>query len=72
MDFKAGIFTSEERMRVDLKGGDVIADAMKISDNGHKIAFRGHIESTFDPPDEAPDVSTPQDRAAALPVEVRP
>ena len=52
MDFKSGVFTSHERLRVDLKGGDVSADDMAISNNGHVIAFRGNIVSTFDPPED--------------------
>ncbi len=54
MDFKAGVFSSHERLRVDLKGGQVSADDMAISNNGHVIAFRGHIASTFDPPADPP------------------
>jgi len=55
MDFRAGVFSSHERLRVDLQGGDVQADDMTISNNGHVIVFRGNILSTFDPPEEAPD-----------------
>ena len=54
MDFHQGMFVSHERLRVDLKGGMINADDMAISNNGHSIAFRGHIDSTFDAPDEAP------------------
>ena len=54
MDFKAGVFSSHERLRVDLKGGQVSADDMAISNNGHVIAFRGNIASTFDPPADDP------------------
>ena len=54
MDFKGGLFTSHERLRVDLKGGEVSADDMAISNDGHVIAFRGHIASSFDPPEEEP------------------
>ena len=57
VDFKAGAFTSHERLRVDLKGGEVMADDMSISNNGHTIVFLGNISSTFDPPEDAP---TPQ------------
>ena len=52
MDFKSGVFASHERLRVDLKGGDVMADDMTISNNGHVIAFRGNVASNFDPPEE--------------------
>lgn len=55
MDFKGGVFSSHERLRVDLKGGEVSADTMAISNNGHVIAFRGNIASQFDPPEEEPD-----------------
>ncbi len=57
MNFHQGVFLSHERLRVDLKGGMVNADDMSISNNGHVIAFRGHIASTFDAPDEAPSGS---------------
>lgn len=52
MDFRAGLFTSHERLRVDLKGGEVSADDMSISNNGHVIAFRGNVSSSFDPPEQ--------------------
>ena len=67
MDFKSGVFTSHERLRVDLKGGDVSADDMAISNNGHVIAFRGHIVSSFDPPEEQPEASPPQANALPTP-----
>ncbi len=54
MDFRGGVFTSHERLRIDLKGGEVSADDMAISNNGHVIAFRGHIASSFDPPEDEP------------------
>jgi lipopolysaccharide export system protein LptC len=57
IDFKKGILASEERMRVDLKGGFVFSDAMTISNNGHAIAFRGHVASTFDPPEDDSDAA---------------
>ena len=61
-DFKAGTFSSHERLRVDLKGGEVMADQMTISNNGHTIIFVGNIASTFDPPEDGP--SQPQQGAA--------
>ncbi len=54
MDFKGGVFTSHERLKVDLKGGEVSADDMAITNNGHVIAFRGNIASSFEPPEEEP------------------
>ncbi len=66
IDFKQGILASEQRMRVDLKGGYVFADAITISNNGHAIAFRGHIESTFDAPEEDPDATSTQPTGIAL------
>ncbi len=57
MDFHQGLLFSHERLRVDLKGGMINADDLAISNNGHVIAFRGHIASTFDAPDEAPSTS---------------
>ncbi len=53
MSFRDGLLSSHERLRVDLKGGAVSADDLAISNNGHTIAFRGHIASVFDPPEEA-------------------
>ena len=53
MNFHEGVLSSHERLRVDLKGGMVSADDMTISNNGHVIAFRGNVASTFDPPEEA-------------------
>ena len=53
MSFRDGVFSSHERLRVDLKGGTVSADDLAISNNGHTIAFRGHTTSTFDPPEDA-------------------
>ncbi len=55
VDFKQGLLASEERTRVDLKGGYVVSDAMTVSNNGHAIAFRGNIDSSFDPPEETSD-----------------
>ncbi len=54
MDFKGGLFTSHERLRIDLEGGEVSADDMAISNNGHVIAFRGNIVSNFEPPEVEP------------------
>jgi lipopolysaccharide export system protein LptC len=65
-DFRNGVFTSHERLRVDLKGGQVFADDMKISNNGHVIAFVGNVSSTFDASDDsspAPDEGTRQAQA---------
>ncbi len=57
MDFKAGILSSHERLRVDIRGGQVAADDLAISNNGHVVAFRGNIASTFDPPPDGPDAA---------------
>lgn len=54
MNFRSGVFTSHERLTVDLKGGAISADDMAITNNGHVIAFRGNIASSFDPPEEEP------------------
>lgn len=65
MDFKAGVLSSEERTRVDLKGGDVNADQMRISNNGHLIVFTGHVDSTFvAPEDDGAPAQTARDEAA--------
>ena len=55
MNFKGGVLTSHERLRIDLKGGEISADDMAISNNGHVIAFRGNIVSSFDSPEEEPE-----------------
>ena len=67
MDFRAGVFSSHERLSVDLQGGTVSADDMAISNNGHVIAFRGHIASSFQPADDPPveSSSSPQGAQAA-------
>ncbi len=67
MNFKDGVFTSHERLRVDLKGGEVSADDMAISNNGHVIAFRGNIASSFEPPEEEPAPSSVARQASAEP-----
>ena len=54
MDFKAGVLSSHERLHVDIRGGQVFADDLAISNNGHVVAFRGNIASTFDPPPDGP------------------
>lgn len=59
MKFREGIFVSHERLRVDITGGQVSADDMTISNNGHVILFRGNIASTFE--------SGPDELAAAEP-----
>ncbi len=64
MSFKGGALTSHERLRVDLRGGEVNADDLVISNNGHVVAFRGHIVSTFEPPDEEPAAASPSGAAA--------
>ena len=67
MDFKGGLFTSHERLRIDLKGGEVSADDMAISNNGHVIAFRGNITSSFEPPEEVATPATAARQASAEP-----
>ena len=54
IDFKQGMLSSEQRMRVDFSGGFVFADAISIGNNGHLIAFRGNVTSTFAPQEEDP------------------
>ena len=58
LDFRDGLLTSHERLRVDITGGEVSSDDIAISNNGHVIAFRGHIASRFDSddPQDAPTV----------------
>ena len=67
MDFKGGVFTSHERLRIDLKGGEVSADDMAISNNGHVIVFRGNIASSFEPPVEEPSSPESAQQASAEP-----
>ena len=63
MSFRGGVLTSHERLRVDLRGGEVSADDLAISNNGHVVAFRGHIASTFAAPDEDPATAPPTRQA---------
>ena len=65
MDFKAGVLSSHERLHVDIRGGQVSADDLTISNNGHVVAFRGHIASTFDPPPDAPEGTRTLDARSA-------
>lgn len=60
MNFKTGIFSSRERLRVDIAGGFVSADALDVTDNGHRMTFSGNIDSTFNPPAPAEDAATTQ------------
>ncbi len=48
MDFRAGMLTSHERLRVDIKGGEVSSDDIVIANNGHVINFRGNVASRFE------------------------
>ena len=47
VDFKTGNVTTEAGVRVALTGADISADAMTVSDDGHKVSFAGSVHSTF-------------------------
>ena len=54
MNFKTGIFSSRERSTVTISGGQVSADQLDVTDDGHKVSFTGSVNSDFNPPDDAP------------------
>ncbi len=50
MNFVSGKMITDTPVKLLLSGGSVVnADRMSISDNGHKISFRGHVHSVVDP-----------------------
>ncbi len=53
MNFKTGIFSSRERLKVDVSGGTIAADQLDVTDNGHKVSFEGGVTSLFNAPEEA-------------------
>ena len=54
VDFRAGVLSSHERLRVDIQGGAVAADDMSISNDGHVINFTGNVASVFESGDDEP------------------
>lgn len=52
IDFVSGQMVTDTPAKLLLAGGSVVqADHMSVSDNGHKISFRGHVASVVDPDD---------------------
>ncbi len=47
MNFKTGIFSSRERLKVDVSGGTITADQLDVTDSGHKVTFEGGVTSLF-------------------------
>ncbi len=66
INFKTGVFSSHERLTVDVSGGSISADRLDITDNGHLMSFVGDINSTFDSADDTSEPPAPNS-AAALP-----
>ena len=60
MNFKTGVFSSRERLKVDISGGDVSSNELDVTENGHKISFTGDVTSNFNPPDDAVDAASKQ------------
>ena len=58
MNFKTGIFSSRERLKVDLSGGTISSDRMDVTDNGHKVSFEGGVTSLFNAPENEPTASS--------------
>ena len=59
VSFKTGMLTSHERLKVEIKGGEVSADDITIANNGHVIAFVGKVSSTFESGDDDSRADTP-------------
>jgi lipopolysaccharide export system protein LptC len=52
IDFKAGVYRSDEPVTVVMaNGGTISADSALARDDGHELTFSGHVRSTF--PSEA-------------------
>ena len=49
MEFKTSHVRTNDPVDVVMKSGTVKADTMEISENGHRITFEGHVESTMLP-----------------------
>jgi lipopolysaccharide export system protein LptC len=47
VDFKSGDVAVDANVHVALTGADISADAMAVTDNGHKVTFLGNVRSTF-------------------------
>jgi lipopolysaccharide export system protein LptC len=61
MDFVSGKMITDTPVKLLLSGGSVVnADHMSISDNGHKISFRGHVNSVVDPSDANTGAAPPE------------
>ena len=62
MNFKTGVFSSSERVKVDVSGGTISSDQLEGTDDGHKVSFAGGVTSLFNAPEEGGP--TPQAPAA--------
>ena len=62
IDFKAGVYRSDEPVTVVMTNGTTIsADSALARDNGEELTFSGHVRSTF----------LPEARAEAAPAEMK-
>ncbi len=52
MNFKTGVFSSSEHVKVDVSGGTISSDQLEVTDDGHKVSFNGAVTSLFNAPDE--------------------
>jgi lipopolysaccharide export system protein LptC len=60
IDFTTGKMVTETPVKLLLAGGSVVkSDRMSVSDNGHRISFLGHVNSTIDPSDADTGVVPP-------------
>ncbi len=65
MNFKTGIFSSRERLKVDVSGGTIAADQLDVTDAGHKVTFEGGVTSLFNT--DAVEAASPVQDAADRP-----
>ncbi len=49
IDVKSGTMESDEQVRIKTKEGSIVANALKITDKGHNIAFSGGVRVDIDP-----------------------
>lgn len=52
MNFKTGVFSSSERIKVDVSGGTISSDRLEVTDEGHKVSFEGGVTSLFNASNE--------------------
>ncbi|MCI0468117.1 MAG: hypothetical protein L0Y57_14145 [Beijerinckiaceae bacterium] len=57
VDFKTGGLVSEEPVKVVLRGGQIAAKELDVSDNGHKVSFGGEVTSTIETAGTDPELT---------------